>query len=1002
MPGRLAFDEAIALAGARLRVPDPDLRGGQVEFSNTPTRRGMIRRPWGVEGGFAIVYKFRTRSGQLRALRCFHGTIHPDIEERYEKIAAYFSSHAALKAITAGFKYHRSGILVKEQGQINPELCPLIEMDWIEGQTLCEAVRTHCQQGNQRALEDLARRWLEIIEILRDAQCAHGDLAGTNVLVRGDGRLVLIDYDGVYVPTLAGYPPILAGQADYQHPQMLRRPFNEKMDDFSALVISLALQALALRPQLWARYTRHDEQGRPDDTSLLFGKEDFADPQRSPLLREMESLPDPRLRSLVQELRRACAGPITSVAFPFGLFDPLYEQKQALARLQEAVSGDDDEQIIACWKPLLEQYAPAQGQRQRVELARQRLAALQRWRGAIGSHSLAAIVATYDPVLDACKAVRPQERSLLMEARRFLDAAAQQDDETLLAAAETLTRLQGATILEAQRDQIGAARTRRAARAAWTQARQTREVAALAAAYARMQQAALPLSPSEEEQGRLATRFMTLIAAPQDQLDDEALLKAYEAIVSLPMSERLQFSPEQREQVELAERRIQALARLRMALLSRQLRRISAADDPILRDSQALRPEERERVVLARRFMTACEQQDDGALIEAADVLETAHQGAVLLTAEERERVALARQRHRAYCAFLTALASGSPRLIVAAYQPLLEPRLNERERETLRLAQEFIEVYEDDQRLCAWYERVRSTAPRSAFTFTPDQQQRLETLWEREQQWRAFQQAWRAIADECDVQHLRHLLATYYDLPPSFHQRLTEDQVARLERVERALRLLDQLQASNDYMRLQRLYDPALLQEFNLVLDEAARHRIETLRRVNELLEARRTCDYRRMLLVACAIGQPEALNGHRLSLQLALRRFCEGIALEGVHASVERNDRGLFLIVHWRWPQDDLIEEVCIFWDERPLQLRPYASGELLLAGPRYRLIRRNTLPGANAAVSLPIRAAPPTLYIAVCAAVTDLPYSGRESENWYFGSYVQMMISPGGCAA
>ena len=38
---------------------------------------------------------------------------------------------------------------------------------------------------------------------------AHGDLKPDNILVRDDGSLVLVDYDGMYVPAMQGQKALL-------------------------------------------------------------------------------------------------------------------------------------------------------------------------------------------------------------------------------------------------------------------------------------------------------------------------------------------------------------------------------------------------------------------------------------------------------------------------------------------------------------------------------------------------------------------------------------------------------------------------------------------------------------------------------------------------------------------------------------------------------------------------------------------------------------------------
>jgi hypothetical protein len=46
--------------------------------------------PYGMQDGFANVYKFKTQSGKLRALRVFTRQMDPDIKFRYEKLGPYF------------------------------------------------------------------------------------------------------------------------------------------------------------------------------------------------------------------------------------------------------------------------------------------------------------------------------------------------------------------------------------------------------------------------------------------------------------------------------------------------------------------------------------------------------------------------------------------------------------------------------------------------------------------------------------------------------------------------------------------------------------------------------------------------------------------------------------------------------------------------------------------------------------------------------------------------
>ena len=96
---------------------------------------------------------------------------------------------------------------------------------------------------------------------------AHGDLKPDNILVREDGTLVLVDYDGMYVPAMKGQKARELGSPDFRHPLRTEDDFDEHIDDFSIASIALALKAIALKPVLWNEFGGNDR--------LLFSENDF-------------------------------------------------------------------------------------------------------------------------------------------------------------------------------------------------------------------------------------------------------------------------------------------------------------------------------------------------------------------------------------------------------------------------------------------------------------------------------------------------------------------------------------------------------------------------------------------------------------------------------------------------------------------------------------------------------------------------------------------------------
>ncbi|MDE6804379.1 MAG: hypothetical protein K2J29_07095, partial [Muribaculaceae bacterium] len=102
-----------------------------------------------------------------------------------------------------------------------------------------------------------------------------------NILVREDGSPVLVDYDGMFVPSMQGEKAREAGSPDYRHPLRTDADFNEHIDDFSVAVIALSLKALALNPSL--------RRSASADT-LLLSETDFRDPANSHLLQSIALL----------------------------------------------------------------------------------------------------------------------------------------------------------------------------------------------------------------------------------------------------------------------------------------------------------------------------------------------------------------------------------------------------------------------------------------------------------------------------------------------------------------------------------------------------------------------------------------------------------------------------------------------------------------------------------------------------------------------------------------
>lgn len=120
---------------------------------------------------------------------------------------------------------------------------------------------------------------------------AHGDLKPDNILVRSDGSLTLVDYDGMYVPAMQGQRARELGSPDFRHPLRTGDDFNEHIDDFPAVSILLSLKLIAQNPDLLNIYGASDR--------LLFSESDYRDLSSCAFLKEVFPSQSPDINTLV-------------------------------------------------------------------------------------------------------------------------------------------------------------------------------------------------------------------------------------------------------------------------------------------------------------------------------------------------------------------------------------------------------------------------------------------------------------------------------------------------------------------------------------------------------------------------------------------------------------------------------------------------------------------------------------------------------------------------------
>jgi len=196
-------------------------------------------------GNFATVFKMKDeRDGKYYALKCF-------IKEQEGRDEAYKLIADELEPVSSDFitpiKYLEKELFVDTTSSDVSEF-PVLLMDWVEGVTLDRYIRDNL--NNQYKLRLITFRFCRLAAWLMAQSFAHGDLKPDNIMVKADGSLVLVDYDGMYVPAMKSQKAREIGSPDYRHPARTIDDFNEHIDDFSLATIAMQMYAIALQPSL--------------------------------------------------------------------------------------------------------------------------------------------------------------------------------------------------------------------------------------------------------------------------------------------------------------------------------------------------------------------------------------------------------------------------------------------------------------------------------------------------------------------------------------------------------------------------------------------------------------------------------------------------------------------------------------------------------------------------------------------------------------------------------
>ena len=232
--------------------------------------------PYRSSGAFAVVFKMKDeQTGKCYALKCF-------LEEQEGRAEAYRLIADELDCIDSSYvtsvKYLEKEIFV--DSSCEEDEFPVLLMDWVEGETMETYIANNYQ--DEYAMGMLCYRFCKMAAWLRSQPFAHGDIKPDNIIVRPDGTLTLVDYDGMFVPAMNGQKSPTIGTKDFSHPLRTVDDFDETIDDFALASIALSLKAISLKPSLL------DEYGAAD--RLLFSADDYRDLSKSKVITALQEL----------------------------------------------------------------------------------------------------------------------------------------------------------------------------------------------------------------------------------------------------------------------------------------------------------------------------------------------------------------------------------------------------------------------------------------------------------------------------------------------------------------------------------------------------------------------------------------------------------------------------------------------------------------------------------------------------------------------------------------
>lgn len=189
-------------------------------------------------GDSSVVFKMvDVEDDRLYAMKCF-------LQEQCDRGSDYVKISEELEAVESPYilkPLYLEGELSVVTSQSDEKEFPVLLMDWVDGCTLGTYISNNYTDSFKTY--QLVCGFFKLSSWLLSQNFTHGDIEPSNILVKENGDLVLVDYDGMYVPSMKGRNARGIGRPNFRHPKGILK---KQSDDFAIVVLCLTLKVLSL------------------------------------------------------------------------------------------------------------------------------------------------------------------------------------------------------------------------------------------------------------------------------------------------------------------------------------------------------------------------------------------------------------------------------------------------------------------------------------------------------------------------------------------------------------------------------------------------------------------------------------------------------------------------------------------------------------------------------------------------------------------------------------